>query len=257
MIRLENITKKFRRLQVLQDISATFEPGQVISLIGPNGSGKTTLIKSILGIVRPDTGKIYVDGKTVSADPAYRKHIGYMPQIGRYPDNMKVGQLFSMLKNIRGANNMHTDEDLINKYSLRNIFEKPMRTLSGGTRQKVSAAIAFLFDPSVLILDEPTAGLDPLSSEILKEKILAEKKKEKLILITSHILSDLDDLTTHVMYLQEGKVKFYKELKKLQEETGESRLGKAIAHIMRENKNDHSVNKNETRISTASSHVTR
>ena len=108
-----------------------------------------------------------------------------------------------------------------------------MRTLSGGTRQKVSAALAFLFNPDVLILDEPTAGLDPLSSEILKEKIMQEKKKNKLILITSHILSDLDELTTHIMYLQEGKMIFLKDIETLREETGEDKLGKAIARIMR------------------------
>lgn len=156
-----------------------------------------------------------------------------MPQIGRYPDNMKIGQLFSMLKQIRKTETSQTDEELIKKFELEKIFEKPMRTLSGGTRQKVSAAIAFLFDPAILILDEPTAGLDPLASEILKEKIIAEKKKNKLILITSHILSDLDEITTHVMYMQEGKMQFIKDMGTLQEETGELRLGKAIARIMK------------------------
>jgi Cu-processing system ATP-binding protein len=237
MIRVVHISKKFRKLQVLDDINASFTPGQVVSLIGPNGSGKTTLIKSILGIVRPDKGNIFVSDKPISADPAYRRNIGYMPQIGRYPDNMKVGQLFRMLKNIRGNDAHQTDEDLVKRLSLESIYEKPMRTLSGGTRQKVSAAVAFLFNPEILILDEPTAGLDPLSSEILKEKILQEKSKNKLILITSHILSDLDELTTHVMYLQEGKVRFMKELANLQKETGEIRLGKAIARIMRGHEN--------------------
>jgi Cu-processing system ATP-binding protein len=129
-----------------------------------------------------------------------------------------------------------------------------MRTLSGGTRQKVSAALAFLFDPEVLILDEPTAGLDPLSSEILKEKILKEKRKNKLILITSHILSDLDELTTHIMYLQEGKMEFFKEIDQLREETGELKLGKAIARIMKGAKFDRECIdrmfevKNDTRI---------
>jgi Cu-processing system ATP-binding protein len=233
MIRIENINKRFRKLQVLDNISAQFEKGQVVSLIGPNGSGKTTLIKSILGMVRPDSGKVSVDEQLINGDPSYREKIGYMPQIGRYPDNMKVGQLFSMLKHIRKTGDSQTDEELINKFELEKIFEKPMRTLSGGTRQKVSAAIAFLFNPPILILDEPTAGLDPLASEILKEKILAEKKKNKLILITSHILSDLDELTTHIMYMQEGKMQFFKDIETLQEETGELRLGKAIARIMK------------------------
>ena len=166
MIRLEHITKKFRKLQVLDDVTVTFSKGQVIALIGPNGSGKTTLIKSILGLVLPDAGTIYFDDKSIEGDYTYRKKIGYMPQLGRYPDNMKVGQLFKMLQHIRGENNV-IDNDLLDQFNLQAIYDKAMRTLSGGTRQKVSAALSFLFDPEVLILDEPTAGLDPLSSEIL------------------------------------------------------------------------------------------
>ncbi|MBI1341577.1 MAG: ATP-binding cassette domain-containing protein [Terrimonas sp.] len=236
MIRIEHIQKRFKKLQVLNDISAEFERGQVISLIGPNGSGKTTLIKSILGMVKPDSGKIFFRNAYINGSFAYRQHIGYMPQIGRYPDHMKMGQLFDMLKNIRGVPEEQLDNELIRQFDLFTMFEKPMRTLSGGTRQKVSAALAFLFNPEVLILDEPTAGLDPLSSEILKEKILKEKQKHKLILITSHILSDLDELTTHVMYLQEGNLQFFKEIGNLREETGEQKLGKAIASILKSEK---------------------
>jgi Cu-processing system ATP-binding protein len=238
MIRIENINKRFRRLQALDSISAVLNKGQVVSLIGPNGSGKTTLIKSILGMVKPDSGKIYVNDELINGDPSYRENIGYMPQIGRYPDNMKIGQLFRMLQNIRGIAENKTDKALIRQFELEKIFEKPMRTLSGGTRQKVSAAIAFLFDPAILILDEPTAGLDPLSSEILKQKIRDENKKGKLILITSHILSDLDELTTHIMYMQEGKMQFFKDIEALQEETGELKLGKAIARIMKGEQHD-------------------
>src|ERR1043165_6543449 len=198
MIRLEHITKRFKKLIALNDITVAFEKGQVISLIGPNGSGKTTLIKSILGMVKPDNGKIFFRDEYINGGFDYRKYIGYMPQIGRYPDNMKMGQLFDMLINIRNKSNEELDNELIKQFDLYTMYEKPMRTLSGGTRQKVSAAVAFLFNPEVLILDEPTAGLDPLSSEILKEKITKEKEKQKLILIKSHILSDLDEFTTHV-----------------------------------------------------------
>ena len=98
------------------------------------------------------------------------------------------------------------------------------------------AALAFYFNPGILILDEPTAGLDPLSCEILKEKILQEKKGNKLVLITSHILSDLDELTTHVMYLQEGKMIFFKDIESLRQETGQDKLGKAIARVMKDEK---------------------
>src|SRR5689334_8327385 len=124
MIRIENISKRFRRLQVLDKISAQLVPGQVVSLIGPNGSGKTTLIKSILGMVRPDKGKIFVDEQLINGDPGYRNKLGYMPQIGRYPDNMKVGQLFCMLQNIRNIPVEKTDKELVKQFELEKIFEK-------------------------------------------------------------------------------------------------------------------------------------
>lgn len=233
MIRIENISKRFKKLHALSQVNTEFVKGQAVALIGPNGSGKTTLIKSILGLVKPDSGNIYVDDKSITEGVDYRRNIGYMPQIGRYPDNMKVGQLFALLKNLRAGTAPHLDEDLYYQLKLDTILDKPMHTLSGGTRQKVSAALAFLFDPEVLILDEPTAGLDPLSSEILKDKIGAEKRKGKLILITSHVLSDLEELVTDIVYLYEGRVIFNKKLEELQRETGEEKLGKAIAVLTR------------------------
>lgn len=230
MIQIIGLEKRFKKLVALNDIQAEFSKGQVISLIGPNGSGKTTLIKCILGLVHPDHGLIKLNGQSIFKDETYRTKIGYMPQIGRYPDQMKVGQLFQLLKSIRNAS--HFDEELVEQYQLKQIWEKPMNSLSGGTRQKVSAALAFLFDPEILILDEPTAGLDPLASELLKEKMQREKLKDKLILITSHILSDLDELTTHVLYLQEGQIQFNGNLEDLKIQTGEEKFGKAIARFM-------------------------
>lgn len=234
MIQIENISKRFKKLQALHAISVDMAKGQVISLIGPNGSGKTTLIKSILGLVKPDSGTILFNGTAIDEKVEYRRQIGYMPQIGRYPDNMKIGQLFDMVKNIR-HDGKPLDEELYYGFKLDTIVDKNMRALSGGTRQKVSAALAFLFGAEVLILDEPTAGLDPLSSELLKDKIRTEKEKGKLILITSHILSDLEELTTDVLYLQEGKKIFYKGMAALREETGEEKLSKAIAWHMKHN----------------------
>ncbi|HQS53631.1 MAG TPA: ABC transporter ATP-binding protein [Sediminibacterium sp.] len=231
MIIASNVSKRFSKLQVLDNISLTCDTGECIALIGPNGSGKTTLIKCILGMVMPDSGFITFNSKNILHDWNYRSEIGYMPQIGRYPDNMTIGNLLAMMKDIRNHCGV-LDEDLILAFELTKIMEKKMRTLSGGTRQKVSAALAFLFNPEVLILDEPTAGLDPVATEILKDKIIKEKQKGKLVFITSHVLSELDDLVTQVVFMQEGKLIFHKSIEALCEYTGELKLNKAIAKIM-------------------------
>ena len=232
MIIASNVSKQFGKLKVLNNVTLKCEKGQCISLIGPNGSGKTTLIKCILGMVIPNSGFITFNNKNIAKDWLYRAQIGYMPQIGRYPENMTIGQLLDMMKDIRNDNIVKLDEDLIHAFQLSGMLHKRMRTLSGGTTQKVSAALAFLFNPAVLILDEPTAGLDPISSEILKEKIIAEKEKGKLVLITSHVLSDLDDLVTEVVYMQDGNLLFHKSIDQLKIDTGEERLAKAIASVM-------------------------
>jgi Cu-processing system ATP-binding protein len=232
MIIASNVTKEFGKMKALDNVSVKCNKGECIALIGPNGSGKTTFIKAVLGMVVPGSGFITFNDKNILHDWNYRAHIGYMPQIGRYPDNMTIGQILNMMKDIRDKNGSSLDEELIQRFGLNELMKKRMRTLSGGTRQKVSAALAFLFDPDVLILDEPTAGLDPVSSEILKEKIVAEKTKGKLVLITSHILSELDDLVTQVIYMQEGRVCFHKTINDLREDTGEQKLSKAIANVM-------------------------
>lgn len=232
MISVKELKKSFGKLQALKGVSADFTSGKSYALIGPNGSGKTTLIKSVLGMVIPTAGEIWVDGENVRNHWSYREKIGYMPQIGRYPDNMRIGQLLDMMKNIR-KNPPILDEELIEAFKLEQMLDKRMHTLSGGTRQKVSAALAFLFNPPVLFLDEPTAGLDPVSVEILKEKILKEKENGKLMIITSHIMSDLDDLATEVKYLQEGLIRYNNSIAELKDITGEQRLGKAMAKMIR------------------------
>ena len=231
MIIASNVSKQFGKLNALDNVSVTCTKGECIALIGPNGSGKTTLIKSILGMVVPDSGFITFNGNNILHSWQYRNQIGYMPQIGRYPENMTIGDVLDMMKDIRGYSSA-LDEELVYSFGLNELMRKRMRTLSGGTRQKVSASLAFLFDPAVLILDEPTAGLDPVASEILKEKIIAQKKKGKLILITSHVLSELDDLVTQIIYMQEGRLQFHKSIEALRADTGEEKLSKAIASVM-------------------------
>lgn len=217
---------------MLKKIHVDFKSGNTYALIGPNGSGKTTLIKCILGMVVPDNGSIAVNGESIFGHWHYREAIGYMPQIGRYPDNMTIGQLFSMIMDLRKESTA-IDQELVSAFGLDKILDKRMHTLSGGTRQKVSAALAFMFDPEIMILDEPTAGLDPIAVEIIKDKIVREMDKGKLFIITSHIMSDLDELSSHVVYLDNGKLIYSDTISALKDITGEIKLGKAIATVMK------------------------
>ena len=234
MIEIKNISKKFGKLEVLKNVSVSCNSGQCIALIGPNGCGKTTLIKSVLGMVIPDSGSMEFNEKSIFGDYLYREKIGYMPQIGRYPDTMTIGEIIEMVKKIRNSKD-NLDEDLFRDFEIEKMLNKQMRTLSGGTTQKISAVLAFMFNPDVLILDEPTAGLDPLAAEVLKEKIIKEKGKGKLILITSHLLSELDDLISEIIFMQDGKIFFHKKVNELKEETQEDKISKAIAKILRAN----------------------
>jgi Cu-processing system ATP-binding protein len=242
MILIKNVSKNFGKLQALSAVDLNLTMGKAYALVGPNGSGKTTLVKSILGLVIPTSGEIMVNGKSIAKDWRYRENIGYMPQIGRYPENMTIGQLVDMMKNIRG-NTSELDDSMIDQFKLYKMFDKRMHALSGGTRQKVSAALAFLFNPDVLILDEPTAGLDPISVELLKEKIVEEKTRGKLLIISSHILSDLDELTTDMVYIYDGKVHYNNSIQSLKDETQEKKLGKAIATMIGQRQLIDSINR--------------
>lgn len=233
MLEIKHLYKTFGKQQVLVDVNASFVKGDVIGIIGPNGCGKTTLIKSILGLVKPDKGEIYYNNVAVTHQAMYREFIGYMPQIGRYPESMSIGQLFEMLKEIRDHDYDTLDEELIQQFNLDHMLNKTLGSLSGGTIQKVSAACAYLFNPEVLIFDEPTAGLDPVSTEMLKEK-MEKGSADRITLITSHILNDLEDLATHILFMNEQKILFFEKLEDLRSRYSEDKLSKIIAKIMKE-----------------------
>jgi len=232
MVRITALSKSFGALGVLHSVDLAVRPGRVMAIVGPNGAGKTTLIKSVLGLMHPDGGSIEIAGARINGDDAYRSRIGYMPQIARYPENLTGAELIAMLKDLRGAD-ASLDEELIHAFALESALEKPLRVLSGGMRQKVNAVMAFLFTPELLILDEPTAGLDPLSSSILKDKILAARNNGRTFIVTSHIMNELEELADDVAFMLEGRASFVGTLDELKRITKQETLERAIAAIMR------------------------
>ena len=137
MISIKNLHKTYQRFKALEDIHCEWNAGQVVSLIGPNGSGKTTLIKCILGLVHPQSGDILLKGKSILDNYDYRSEIGYMPQIGRFPDHLRVDELFRLLIDLRQEYHNPLDYELYEAYNIRSIAHKTMRSLSGGDRKSV------------------------------------------------------------------------------------------------------------------------
>lgn len=231
MIAIRNLKKKFGSLEVLQGIDVSVETGRVTGIVGPNAAGKTTLIKSILGLTRADSGKIEVDGVRVNGDETYRRKIGYMPQTAHFPSNLTGAELLAMLRDLR-PDVTEVDDDLVRGFAIGLELTKKLNNLSGGTKQKINAVAAFMFRPQVLILDEPTAGLDPRSSSMLKDKILAERRAGRTIIITSHVMAELEELVDEVVFLSDGRVRFSGSVNQIKTLTRQANLERAVAELM-------------------------
>jgi Cu-processing system ATP-binding protein len=191
---------------------------------------KTTLIKCILGMVIPDKGEIKIDDVSVLKQWEYKNEINYLPQIANFPTNITVAELIKMIKNIRQKQANETA--LIKLFKLESYINTKLGHLSGGTKQKVNIVLAFMFDSPLIILDEPTTGLDPISLIHLKEIILNEKEKGKTILITTHIMSIVEELADEIVFLLEGNIYFKGKIPALKSQTNEDNLEHAIAKLM-------------------------
>ncbi len=231
MIEIKELYKKFGKNEVLKGLDLTINEGGIFAVLGPNGSGKTTLIKSILGMVIPQSGTINLNGKTIKKDWSYRKDIDYLPQIANFPNNLSVKELIKMIKDLR-ANNTDKDLELIELFKLGPFLDKKLGNLSGGTKQKVNLVLTFMFDSPLVILDEPTTGLDPISLIRLKDLINKEKAKGKTILITSHIMSFVEEVADEIVFLLEGVIYFKGTIPELKTKTNQPDFEHAIASIL-------------------------
>lgn len=233
MVEIVGLHKKFGKNNVLNGIELNINKGGIFAVLGPNGSGKTTIIKCILGMVIPDNGSIKVFNTNIKKSSDYRKQIDYLPQIANFPSNLKVIELIRMIKDLRGQTDK--DQELIESFKLKPFLNKKLGTLSGGTKQKVNIVLTFMFNSPIIILDEPTTGLDPISLIRLKELIAIEKQKGKAILITSHIMSFVEEVADEIVFILEGKIYFKGSIEALKTKTEQDDFEHAIAHILTEN----------------------
>jgi len=230
MIEIKDLHKSFGKLTVLDGLDLSIKKGGIFAVLGPNGSGKTTLIKTLLGMVIPNSGSIALHGQDILGKHQYRNHLNYLPQIANFPPNLTVSELIKMVKNLRpkAAN----EKDLISLFGLEDFLSKKLGNLSGGTKQKVNIVLTFMFDSELIILDEPTTGLDPISLIHLKQLIQQEKAQGKTILITTHIMSFVDEIADEIVFLLDGKIYFKGSIEVLKKETGHKDLEAAIAQLI-------------------------
>lgn len=233
MITIKGLHKKFANNPVLKGVDLVIGTGHITAVLGPNGSGKTTLIKSILGMVVPDSGSIDIMGRSTKNNWLYRKEIDYLPQIANFPGNLTVRELIKMINDLR--NKSANDQELLTFFKLGPFLDKKLTNLSGGTKQKVNLVLTFMFDSPLIILDEPTSGLDPISLIRLKEWIYKEKEKGKTILITSHIMSFVEEVSEKIVFLLDGEIYFNGSIPELKAHTEQTDLEHAIAAILTEN----------------------
>lgn len=230
MIHLSNVRKRFGSTDVLRGVELALTPGRVTAVVGPNAAGKSTMIRCILGLTRPDGGRITrPDGRDVS-EPAARASIGYMPQLPSFPANLTGNEVLDMLDALRP--DVTPDDSLLRRFDLQAELDKPVRALSGGTRQKLSAVIAFRYRPRLLVLDEPTAGLDPLASSVFKTAITEARTTGVTVLLTTHVIAELGALADEVAFLIEGVIRFAGPVETLLQVTGATTLDAALATLM-------------------------
>lgn len=230
MIAFNNLHKSFGKLTVLDGLDLAIKKGGIFAILGPNGSGKTTLIKCLLGMVIPNKGEIIFEDESVLKKWDYRNNLNYLPQIANFPPNLTVSELIKMVKNLRPKES--NEQNLIDLFGLNDFLNKKLGNLSGGTKQKVNIVLTFMFDSDLIILDEPTTGLDPIALIHLKELIQKEKNNGKTILITTHIMSVVEELADEIVFLLDGKIYFKGSIEALKTQTNNDNLEHAIANLI-------------------------
>jgi len=211
MIEISHLTKQFGPLKAVDDISLDIATGEVLGFLGPNGAGKSTTMKMITGFLRPDGGSVHVGGDDVAVNPmAVKRRIGYLPEGAPLYGDMTPRSFLHFIAEIRGfraADMQRRVDEAVARTSIGDVMEKPIETLSKGFKRRVGLAQAILHDPQVLILDEPTDGLDPNQKHEVRELIRA-MAADKVIVLSTHILEEVEAVCSRAVIIAGGRLVF-------------------------------------------------
>ena len=206
LIRIENITKRYSGHTALDDVSLAIPEGSIYGLLGPNGAGKTTLLRIINRIIAPDSGRVLLNGKEITADEI--GHIGYMPEERGLYKKMKLGEQAVFFARIKGLSHREATQKArmwFDKFGIQDWWDKKVGDLSKGMAQKVQFIVTVLHEPKLLIFDEPFSGFDPINANLLKEEILALRDKGATIIFSTHNMSSVEELCDHITLINKSR----------------------------------------------------
>jgi len=209
-INIKNLSKSFKKAQALDNISLNIKSPAMIGLVGPNGAGKSTLMKLLVGQLRPSSGSVMVDGRNLSKNEEYlKKRLGYLPQDFGLYDELTVHEFLDYMACLKGlkTNKKEIIKKCIYETNLEEKEKDKIKTLSGGQKQRVGIAQAMLNDPEILIIDEPTVGLDP-EERIKFRNLFSKGASKKIVILSTHIIEDVESICNRLIILVKGKVLF-------------------------------------------------
>lgn len=204
VLTLDNLSKHFGKVKAADNVSIDINEGEIFGFIGPNGAGKSTTIRMIIGALNETSGDIYFKGQNIKQHRNYIEEVSYVPGDVNLWDNLTGMEVINFFMKLRGFKDKKLRDDLIEKFRLDP--GKKCKTYSKGNRQKVALISAFLSEADLLIFDEPTTGLDPLMERVFHEEVLNAKKQGKSVLLSSHILSEVEKLADRIAIIREGEI---------------------------------------------------
>ncbi|MDM7859717.1 ATP-binding cassette domain-containing protein [Alteromonas sp. ASW11-36] len=211
MISVTQLTKRFKEFTAVNELSFEMQPGDIVGFLGPNGAGKSTTMKMLTGFLAPTSGEIHIDGMDLATNSkAIQAKIGYLPEGAPAYGDMTVIQFLNFIAKVRGIDSQHRDQriaDVVQQLALEKVLDKPIENLSKGFKRRVGLAQAIVHDPQILILDEPTDGLDPNQKHQVRE-LIQHLSKDKLVIVSTHILEEVTAVCNRVIVIADGELRF-------------------------------------------------
>jgi len=225
MIEVKNLSKKYGDFLALDNLTFKVNKGEIFGFLGPNGAGKTTTIKVLVGLLKPTSGELKINGRDIQKDPDVKREIGFIPDFPFLYEKLTAKEFLKFIAGLYNVNSNGLDEKIYELLSIFNIESWENELIEGfshGMKQRLVMASALLHEPKILIIDEPMVGLDPKAARLVKDIFKNLAKKGVTIFLSTHTLAVVEEIADRVAILQDGKIIAIGTLKELQEKAGES-----------------------------------